>query len=723
MATSFDADLVRPWPPPMPHTRVTIDHLWLIAGMVEELRSFGADIPAEADDIVTESLLRINFAPYLNGIYPKRRARLIEIIESLDLPDGVPRSYRPEDRFTSNPRLKPFTTQHMLEDRVLGVGLKSYPYVIDADGDGRKDLLVGDHDGFIYLFINRGTNAAPAFTRGERLRAVDTGSPLIVQPNPKMTFGDLTGRGGPDLVLGNYGGRVAFLPNRADDGSLAYAMADATFLRTAKGEIDVGNYAYPELVDLRGDGVPDLVVGNIDGEILLFRNACRDGDPRFEAPVEVPGIEPLMYPCASFADWNGDGRLDLVLGHRDGTVWLYANVGTPDDPRFERVDEARHLDGRAVDVGLLSHPVAVDWDEDGLVDLVVGNDPGQVQVFINVGTSDAPRFADPLTLRDDGGELIMGVHSVFAMTDFNGDGRLDLLVGHETDRLRLFPNVGTATKPAFDDYTDLDDIAVAVDALAADDPDQQRFWALRGLEFDTEYLGNLAPCPVDWFDRGRNDLLIGHYSGLVYLFENVGTRTAPRYAPGRPLRRNGQLLRVAGFSTPVVCDWNNDGRLDVICGDLLGRVHVFLNTGGDATDLAGHEMVHIDGEPVMLGPRSIVEVADLDGDGRKDVLVGNRWGDVYALMNVGTDSEPAFDAIEKVRDRSALWRQLYDGCQHALHDGLKKLYDDLPGGDEPAPMNVVETSCPRVVDYDADGRREVLMSHRYGRVFVYDAVP
>lgn len=713
----------------MKHVKIEHDHLWLLAGTVEELRSAGVAIPAEVDDRLDESLRMVNFPPFMRDRFPAHRARIIELLEAAPAPDDLPDRYRtmPPTSFTDRPRLAPFETNGFFRDRVLGVGLKSYPLVADVDADGRKDLLVGDHDGFIYVFRNTGTDAAPAFARGERLCAVDTGAPVCVQPNPKMSLGDLTGSGAPDLVLGNYGGQVAMLPNRSDDGTLAYAMGDVTFLRTRKGVIDVGNYAYPELADLSGDGRLDLVVGNIDGDLIYFRNAgakSARGAVLFEEGVPLAGIERLMYPHPVFADWNGDGRLDLVLGHREGTIVVYLDAASSGPPRFVRHDFARHADGRPVAVSLLSHPCVVDWHDRGRPDLLVGNDPGQVVLFANVGTAAAPVFAEGVVLKDEGGELIMGVHPVFTMADLNGDGRRDLVAGTSEDRLRVFMNVGSAAAPDFDDHAWLEDVSIDAEALAAH-PDVPIACRDRpGLAFNTEYLGNLAPFAADWHGMGVVDLLVGHHTGFVFYFANAGTRAEARFARGAVVRFGGLPLRVAGFSTPCAVDWDNDGHLDLVVGDLLGRVHVFLSAGpARVPAFDRHLLVHAGGEPVTLGPRSIVEVADLDGDGRKDVLVGNRFGEVYALMNRGTDPEPCFDAVERVRDCSALWRRLYDGAQHAPHTALRQMYERLPAPDRPVPMDVVETACPRVVDLTGNGPATLFVSHRYGRVFRYDELP
>jgi len=706
--------------------RIEYNHIWLLAGAAEELRNRGAVLPPELDCLLSHALKRINFPDYMNGDFARRDGpRIREILESLDVPGGPPGVYREPAAscFSRTPRLAPFCAEGFFEDTILGVGLKSYPFVLDFDGDGRKDLLVGDHDGFIYVYLNQGSDACPSFGRGERLRAIDTGAPMVVRPNPKMSFGDLTGSGSLDLVLGNYGGEIPFAPNRASAGRFEFAIEDVRPLRTRRGPIEVGNYAYPELAARRQGGPLDLIVGSIDGRLRLYRNLGAGGGPLFDEGEDIAGIQKLMYPYPVATDWNGDGRLDLTLGHREGTILIYINTGTAEAPRFEYHGLAMREDGEPVRAGMLSHHFVCDWNNDGRKDLVVGGDSGQITVFLNVGSDTEPVFDEGHVLSDGGGELILGVHPVFAMADLYGAGRRDLLAGYSEEGLRVFRNTGTAERPAFGGVSPLPDVDMRRHLLAAGDPEAGAFWDLSGLDFNREYLGNCAPCAVDWRNTGKLDLLVGHYTGLVYLFENIGAPGAPRFGKGHPLRLGSRLLRVAGFSAPVVCDWNNDGRKDLIVGDMLGRVHVFLNTGSDAAPAFDEDtLVQAGGEPVALGPRSIVDVADLDGDGRKDLIVGNRRGGVYALMNTGSDAAPVFDAIERLRHEGALWRRLYDGFQHSVAE-FRRTYDAFPDEGKPAPMSVLETSCPRAVDLAGNGQKRLLVSHRYGRVFLYNALP
>ena len=427
-----------------------------------------------------------------------------------------------------------------------------------------------------------------------------------------------------------------------------------------------------------------------------------------------------MYPCPEAVDWDNDGLLDLVLGGRDGTVQLFLNDGTRQRPSFTRSRKLAELSGHVIDAGRLSHPHVADWNGDGLKDLIVGNDDGDVLVWQNVASDQWPQFGGHRRLRDGGGELLCGVHPVIDVVDWNGDGKLDLLAGGETERVRLYLNVGTKEAPKFDEFNFVPNVEYTAAALCPPNSLERQYWRNRALEFTTEYVGNLAPEAVDWNGDGRLDLLLGGYTGLVHLYLNEGTQRAPLLSKGKPLTAGDAPLRVAGFSTPVVTDWNEDGKKDLVCGDFLGRIHVFINTGTNREPaLESGKRLEVAGEDFTFGPRAIVEVADHNGDGRQDVLAGNRLGKIVVLLNVGSRSEPRFDRAEYLCDDSDVWRQLYGGAWACPRASAMPLYRRREGG--VGTLDLVATSCPRVVDWDGNGSRELIASHRFGRVFVFDS--
>ena len=194
-------------------------------------------------------------------------------------------------------------------------------------------------------------------------------------------------------------------------------------------------------MDFDGDGRLDILSGSWPGELYFFRNGP---DGKFLPAEIIKGTDgkPLNPGNAStvFAvDYDNDGDLDLLCGTIGGEVVLYLNEGTRTKPSFSAVKKLT-ADGRVIRVnGGDSHPVFADWDSDGKQDLIVGTGAGGVMFYRNIGTREAPRFAAGKALlveRDDHGQAPegqkkegVGTRVKVCVCDYNGDGRLDLLVG------------------------------------------------------------------------------------------------------------------------------------------------------------------------------------------------------------------------------------------------------------------------------------------------------
>jgi len=192
----------------------------------------------------------------------------------------------------------------------------------------------------------------------------------------------------------------------------------------------------PQLVDLNGDGLKDMLSGSWPGELYLFQ---RKPNRMFDKSVQIATAKGEKIKVGSatalaVTDWNGDGLLDLLIGDIEGQMHFARNQGATNKPVFApptRMDAG----GSLLKVGGDSGPCVADWDGDGVNDLLVGEGNGQVTFFKNTGTAREPKLAAGTTLVNGSGYSAGGKtdgvasRAKPAVADWNGDGQLDLLVG------------------------------------------------------------------------------------------------------------------------------------------------------------------------------------------------------------------------------------------------------------------------------------------------------
>ena len=204
-------------------------------------------------------------------------------------------------------------------------------------------------------------------------------------------------------------------------------------------------------MDWNEDGLKDLLVGEYNGNVRYYRNVGYAGNPSltYEGLLQVGGsnIDIGSYSQPWVNDWNEDGLKDLMVGASDGRVYLYINVNTNEDPRFNATQWVTLGTGAQLDFGSRSGPVVTDLNGDGVKDMLSGEISGYIYYCQNNGTNASPVLASPVALATGTITIDHGSTSRIAIVDWDDNGEMDVMSGGYDSRLRLYLQAPT-TSPA-----------------------------------------------------------------------------------------------------------------------------------------------------------------------------------------------------------------------------------------------------------------------------------
>jgi len=218
-----------------------------------------------------------------------------------------------------------------------------FPRLVYWDADEFKDLLVGQSNGTIQVFLNVGTAEEPVFGAGQDVNVGADGTVLDVGSRATPNLVDWNADGLLDLVSGAYDGRIHIFTNDGCDDLIPCFLSSTTtgeFVLEDETVLAVpGSRSSPVVVDLNGDGLQDLLVGNTYGEILFYANVGTETVPAFDGydvvtsdgqTIDLTG-SPRSRP--DVCTWTGDGHFgpadgywDLLIGSGDGKVRLYRGI-------------------------------------------------------------------------------------------------------------------------------------------------------------------------------------------------------------------------------------------------------------------------------------------------------------------------------------------------------------------------------------------------------------
>ncbi len=595
----------------------------------------------------------------------------------------------------------------------LGVGLWAWPLPIDWDNDGDLDLVVSCPDvpyrGF-HLFENPGGGKMPVFKPsvivGDRHANVSVsyvdGEPRVLIPGHELTnFRDKKFE-----QLTKIHDKTNIHPNKVRQNIWRYADYDGDgAVDVIVGVGDWTDYGWDNAYDADGNWTN----GPLHGFVYVLRNLGTSEKPSYDEPVKVQAdgkpVDVYGMPSPNFADFDGDGDLDLLCGEFIDSFNYFENIGTRIKPQYASARKLEH-DGHTIKMDLqMIVPTAIDWDGDGDVDLIVGDEDGRVALVEHTGqiVDGSPQFLPPKYFRQEAHFAKFGALVTPVSVDWDDDGDEDLVCGNSAGYIALIENLDGGNPPAWSEpqllAADGETIRIQAGSNGSIQGPCEAKWGYTTLSV------------ADWDHDGLRDLVVNSIWGKVIWYRNAGTTGSSKLTTAKPIevdwpagstaphpawnwwQPNGNELSTQWRTTPVVIDLDLDGLNDLVMLDHEGFLSFFRRSrNGDKLRLAAGQRIFRDaaGKPLRLnaeqagrsGRRKFC-FADWDGDGRVDLLVNST--SVNFLRNISTKESP--------------W---------TFHDEGSVDETKLAG----------HTTSPTVVDWDHDGRPDLVIGAEDGHLYL-----
>ena len=430
--------------------------------------------------------------------------------------------------------LNTYCEQNSKKDDTRHIG--SSIFVLDYDGDGLQDMVIGDVDFPGLILLKNGgtkeealmvsqTNDFPNAQNPVNLYSMpvvstmsfwnETKSDLFVSPSdPSLTKSedlnsvwhyryneqikdyvletkaflqedmidvgsgaipilfDWNGDGLQDLFIANYGSfdsakynlgvlssfyssSITYYENVGTNKNPQFEWITSDF-----GELKKQGYLalYPTFADLNGDGIIDLLCGNKDGTLLFFENITIAGElPTFKSPNKnYQNIKMDAYSTPQLFDIDNDGKLDLIVGNRRGILSYFKNAGTNQNPNFQLVtNNFGNVDVRDLDVSWFGYatPYLFRYQDETL--LLCGNEQGNLFLFSKIDNNLEGDFVlleiITETIQNKTYRINEGIRVAAAVADINGDDKPDLFVGNWAGGVSFF----SGTEPIESNITEI----------------------------------------------------------------------------------------------------------------------------------------------------------------------------------------------------------------------------------------------------------------------------
>jgi hypothetical protein len=559
----------------------------------------------------------------------------------------------------------------------LDAGFKAVPMPMDFDGDGDYDLLISEsgcyaESGIFYFENISGNEEMPIFRRRmkvsfERRRLGDDGSRFQVS------------------FAGNH--VHVLTPDRVREKLLIYKDVPQNVF-WAENEVILPDEAYDylqnyktewKIIDFDGDGIEDLVCAAtrdrprryrgklaklaedlelvIDGKshMLFLKNTGSLENPVFENPEKILKVDGSSLAEGlslkpMFADYDNDGDNDFIsIGNYDDNIDMksesprgnddhfiyFENTGTSSQYEFT-VGKVMKNEGKPILMVSQAtiHQVAIDWNKDGYVDIIAGDEDGKISFLKNTGKFEGgvPVFLQPRFFQQEAAYVDFGALVAPRIFDWDGDELDDIISGNGVGNIGFIKNLG-GLQPSWDRPQLLESEGKPIRILPKGAP-----WGYTTIDV------------ADWNHDELPDILVNHHHGNVLWYENIGSRTTPKLSEARaievewngepqrpewvPGKSQGNELLAPWRTSPFVMDFNSDGLNDLVMMDYQGYLSVYLREQSNGELILTHpqrSFVFPSGEQILINQRTgsssgrlKITFHDWDGDGLKDLIVASK---------------------------------------------------------------------------------------------------
>jgi len=483
----------------------------------------------------------------------------------------------------------------------------------DLDGDGKKDIIglkslngnyetpigkVGISKVFFYRNIGVDKDGLPEVAEPVELKTIGGEAVFNYHTASGISFGDVNDDGKVDIIVNNMYIRPHQVLWYKNIGGMPPVFESMTQI---KGLPD-GRRTFRWAKWKNKDGILATESQN------FFARSIKNKQPVFKYVGCVREIfAPLvqgMQEKPDWVDWDNDGDMDLVTGEAYGRLHLYENIGTQKYPKFKKPVWIK-ADGKILEVNRYTvfgkgphlHPMGypsvscVDWDKDGLFDLVIPNETNRVYWFKNIGKLGKPKFGKRRQILPDGfvesKEKIKQSYEIsndpqksnngvypylddepffwrqrFAIADYTGDGLEDVIALNGSGNLMLYKRYRDSKgKLKLKSGKQL----YYANGNAIKKPHFQKF---RNVDWNGDGLMDIV-VTQNLFSRDQRSVLF---------LKNVGTKDFPVFERPQAFQMWNRIITYSSHGLqPSFLDWDGDGSLDFVGCTESGFFVLFRN--------------------------------------------------------------------------------------------------------------------------------------------------